>query len=331
MQDEIRFATFNALNLALPETRFYENHEPYSIARYDAKITWLAQQMDRLDADVIGFQEIFSQAALADVLARTRNYRSAQQIGVDPEPRDGVLTPSVALVTRLPVVTPPIFHAALPRNLSVTLPGLPLPMTAFTRPVLQAELALPRRGTLHAFVTHLKSKRPDTHVTDRDANPNMLGIGTLRSLLRRGTEALGLRYLLSDLLLAERVAVVVLGDFNDGAQSVSTQLVMGSDWDGGELSEERLFDCFRIQSRPVVPGAANFTHLHDGRLETIDHVLVSAGFHPQARQAIGEVLEVQYLNDHVAMRPEAASDHGQVLVRVRLLDPDRQVNNAEAN
>ena len=46
MSHEIRFATFNVLNLALPETRFYANQEPYSIAQYDAKISWLAQQMD---------------------------------------------------------------------------------------------------------------------------------------------------------------------------------------------------------------------------------------------------------------------------------------------
>ena len=65
MQQELRFATFNVCNLALPGVKYYEDQIPYSSEEYDAKISWIAQQLDRLDADVIGLQEIFSQAALS--------------------------------------------------------------------------------------------------------------------------------------------------------------------------------------------------------------------------------------------------------------------------
>ena len=51
----------------------------------------------------------------------------------------------------------------------------------------------------------------------------------LRSQIRRGAEALALRYLLIDVLSKKHMPVVVLGDFNDGAQSASTRLVMGED------------------------------------------------------------------------------------------------------
>ena len=62
MQQELRFATFNVCNLALPGMKYYDDQEPCTAAEYEAKTTWIAQQIDRLDADVIGFQEIFSQA-----------------------------------------------------------------------------------------------------------------------------------------------------------------------------------------------------------------------------------------------------------------------------
>ena len=64
MQQEIRFATFNVCNLAPPGVKLYDNLEPLTPEGYDAKANWIAQQLDQLDADVIGFQEIFSQAAL---------------------------------------------------------------------------------------------------------------------------------------------------------------------------------------------------------------------------------------------------------------------------
>ena len=321
MSHEIRFATFNVLNLALPETRFYPNQEPYSIARYDAKISWLAQQLDRLDADVIGLQEVFSQAALTDVLARTRNYRDAHQIGFDPVVDTAPLTPSVALISRLPVLGAPILHRALPRQLSVALPQSATPMTQFTRPILQVELGLPQQRKMQVFVAHLKSKRPDWLAAEAEADPDQLGIATLRSLIRRGAEALGLRYLVTDLMAREAVPVVVLADFNDVADSVSTQMVMGADMPGNDPFDMRLFDSVRIQSGGLSPQQVGYTHLHDGIFETIDHVLVSQQFNRASRHSIGEVVEVHYLNDHVSERPQAASDHGQVLVRLRLFDP----------
>ena len=327
MSQEIRFATFNVLNLALPHSRFYSNQEPYSIAQYDAKINWLAQQLDRLDADVIGLQEIFSQAALSDVLARTRNYRDAHQIGFDPQPGftdDGLpaaLTPSVALISRLPVLSAPLAHHTLPRGLSVVPPGAAQPMTRFTRPILQVELGLPGRRSIQVFVAHLKSKRPDWLTAEAEIASYQLGIATLRSLFRRGTEALGLRYLVTDQLHAARVPVAVLADFNDVADAVSTQMVMGSDARGGNPVDARLYDALQLQPGRGAHYGVDYTHLHDGVYETIDHILLSEEFQRGSKHAIGEVLEVHYLNDHVSQHLSAASDHGQVLVRVRLFDP----------
>ncbi|MEB0137027.1 endonuclease/exonuclease/phosphatase family protein [Actimicrobium sp. CCC2.4] len=322
MPHEIRFASFNVFNLALPGARFYEGQEPYSISQYDDKISWLAQQIDRLDADVIGFQEIFSQDALRDVLARTRYFRDAHHAGSDPQPRDGPLTPSVALVSRLPFAGVPVLHRNLPRQLAVALPDTAVPMTQFTRPILQVPLELPDGGTLQAFVTHMKSKRPDWNPGNTEDDPYHLGMASLRSLIRRGTDALGLRYLLTDLLLAQRVPLVVMGDFNDDAGAVTTHLVMGTGRRGKSALYERLFDCLRIQTGRDPSRDVGYTHLHDGAYLTLDHVLVSEEFHPASRYAIGEVLEVMYLNDHLGLRLAAASDHGQVLVRIRLFGQD---------
>ena len=44
--------------------------------------------------------------------------------------------------------------------------------------------------------------------------------------------------------------------------------------------------------------------------------------------AIGEVIDVIYLNDHVVMALPEASDHGQVLARIRLFDEARGLMDA---
>ena len=199
-------------------------------------------------------------------------------------------------------------------------------MTQFTRSILQVALRLPDGSTLQAFVTHMKSKRPDWNPDETEDDPYHLGMASLRSLIRRGTDALGLRYLLTDLQLAQRDPLVVMGDFNDDAGAVSTQMVMGTGRRGKSALYERLFDCAHIQTGNDRSRDIGYTHLHQGTYQTLDHVLVSEEFHPQSNYAIGEVLEVLYLNDHVGLRLAAASDHGQVLVRIRLFGDDAEAD-----
>lgn len=320
MQQELRFATFNACNLALPGMQCYPNMTPCTPEEYQAKTSWLADQLDALDADVIGFQEIFSQSALQDVLAKTRHYRHANHVGFDPDPALPYLTPSVALVSRLPLDREPFPHVQFPRRLAITLPDYATPTTAFTRPILQASVVLSGTVSMQVIVLHFKSKRPDFTPGETADDPYRHGIASLRSHIRRGAEALALRYLLLDIQQALPMPLVILGDFNDGAGAASTQLVMGETGQDGDAvgSPYRLFDCSRLQTQHAGAPDSRYSVIHDGRLETIDHILVSDFFNPAYPHAIGEVCEVSYFNDHLGRQLPHASDHAQVVARVRL-------------
>ncbi|RJX30256.1 MAG: endonuclease/exonuclease/phosphatase family protein [Oxalobacter sp.] len=320
MPKEIRFASFNVCNLALPGVKYYEKMEPYTRAEYDAKTTWIARQLDLMDADVVGFQEIFSQAALKEVLAKTRLYRQAHHAGFDPDTKVERITPSVALVSRLPITGNPVVYNDLPSDLHFPLPGNGRMVTHFTRPVLHTRLMLPGDRMMHTFVVHLKSKRPDYLQGEHEDNYRHLGIATLRSLVRRGTESLGLRLLLGKILEGNRDPAVVMGDFNDVITATTTRIVMGAGQHGREGFDERLFDSAAIARRQAVQGSVNYTDIHEGRFQTIDHVLVSEEFNPDSRYAIGAVEEVHYFNDHITLEMPEASDHGQVMARIKLFN-----------
>jgi endonuclease/exonuclease/phosphatase family metal-dependent hydrolase len=312
MQQEIRFATFNTFNLAPPGVRCYENLAPSTPEEYEAKLDWTAHQIDLLDADVIGFQEIFSQAVLKEVLARTRRYREATHLGFDPDPEAPRLTPSVALVSRLPVVSAAQPLAMFPGNVSMP-PGSRDP-DRFTRAPLHAEIELAPGVVIDVVVVHLKSRRPDYRSSDTGEDPNLYALACLRSLIRRGTEATALRVLLTDMAREKQRPRVVLGDFNDVADSVTTEIVLG---EGAPLAE-RMFDAARLRLTQDNQRNVGFSIVHESRHSTIDHILVSQEFNPRLPDAIGEVVDVVYLNDHLNLGLPEASDHGQVLARIRL-------------
>jgi len=319
MQQEIRFATFNVCNLAPPGMRFYDGLEPYTAQQYEAKLRWLAQQIDLLDADVIGFQEIFSQSALKDVLAASRRYRQAYHAGFEPlpDPHTGRLTPSVALASRLPLSNA-ASHAEFPHRLRVPLPDTPDAADRFTRPVLHAHIRLTPALPIHVMVAHLKSPLPDYRDAEQEVDPYRFGAAALRSLIRRAGEALGLRYLAIEQIQQQRMPLIVMGDFNDVANAATTQLISGSGRTDQQNFDELLFDSARIQTQQPAACDTAFTYQYRDRRDTIDHILVSEEFHPASRRAIGEVRAVEYVNEHLALRLPHASDHGIVLARISL-------------
>ena len=317
MQQEIRFATFNVCNLAPPGVKLYDNLLPTTPAEYEAKLNWTARQLDLLDADVIGFQEIFSQATLREVLARTTRYREAFHLGFDPDPAAMRLTPSVALVSRLPLAAPGKPMVEFPHGIELP-PGSRDP-ARFTRAPLHAVVTVSPDVTVDVVVVHLKSRRPDYRTGDTGEDPALYALACLRSLIRRGTEAAALRVLLTEMGRANRRPRVVLGDFNDVADSVTTSIVLGA----GTPLADRLYDASQVQRRVDHARHLGFSSVHEGHYSTIDHILVSEEFNAALPNAIGEVVDVLYLNDHLDLELAEASDHGQVLARIRLFDEAR--------
>ncbi|MBW3508527.1 endonuclease/exonuclease/phosphatase family protein [Janthinobacterium sp. NKUCC06_STL] len=319
MQEEIRFATFNVCNLAPAGAKLYDNLEPLSPAQYAAKAEWTARQIDLLDADVIAFQEIFSQAALRDVLSRTRHYREATVAGYDAMDPAGRMLPTVALVSRLPLAGAGIAWADFPTGVSVSAEDN---ACRFARAPLHVQVILPGGQLTDVVVVHLKSRRPDyRHGDGYDAASYALA--NLRSLQRRGAEAVALRMLASELGHSGRPRIV-LGDFNDIANAVTTAIVMGAGAPcepHGDMPEmrARLYDANAIQLRQDALRHVGYTNIHDSAYMTIDHILVSEHFHPASPRAIGVLQEVTYLNDHLLLGLPYASDHGQVLARIKLL------------
>jgi endonuclease/exonuclease/phosphatase family metal-dependent hydrolase len=322
MQQEIRFATFNVYNLAPPGQQLYDNLPVSTPEQYEAKLNWTARQIDLLDADVIGFQEIFSQAALREALARTDKYRNAVHVGFDPDPGAERLTPSVALVSRLPLAAPGVAHARFPAG--VAMPEGSRDADRFSRAVIHAAVLASPDCTIDVLVVHLKSKRPDYRNGEVADDPLLFGLASLRSLLRRGTEAVALRVLSTNLARENKRPQVVLGDFNDVADAVTTGIVLGS----GSTLCPRLYDACQLQTHQDHVRHVGFSMINEGCYSTIDHILVSEEFNAALPNAIGQVLDVVYLNDHLVLALPEASDHGQVMARIRLFDETRGLSDA---
>lgn len=81
---EFKVASFNVKNLIGADKEYYR-FERYTPEEHAWKENWLAVQLLELDADIVGFQEIFEQPALEAVIAETNALAEARNSAVIPD------------------------------------------------------------------------------------------------------------------------------------------------------------------------------------------------------------------------------------------------------
>ena len=154
----IRIATFNLYQFAAPPMAWYEADNTYKPADWEQKQAWIKAQLALMDADIVGFQEIFSTAEMRTLLAEA-GYPHVAMVddpGIDDDDDKVFVRPVVGLASRSPISA--IEPVALPPSVKA---GLRLPEDAgFSRPPVRAVVETEAFGDVVALVAHLKSKRP---------------------------------------------------------------------------------------------------------------------------------------------------------------------------
>jgi hypothetical protein len=319
-----KVGTFNLRNLVLPNHRYYGN-DVYSDEEYQKKKDWTRSQLDKMDAEIVGFQEVFHKAALEDVLNGTPLAGNVIVLGETGQ------SPTVGLASSFSLVIQQESVENIPAEILDIFPALPAEYAKFSRPVLKAKLALSDTLNVTVMVCHLKSKRPDIPDGKEQDDFAVQAAGEARSLLRRAVEAAGLRKLVLDELAGNNNPLILMGDFNDSTRSVTSNIIFGpSPWKFLKFEEKKkywdvvLYDAFDIMAQRSFKKDWP-THIYNGHYEELDHICVSQEFYFRNRDRIGDLEFVHVLDDHLQdstlssdRLPKWQSDHGQVVATVKL-------------
>ncbi len=232
-------------------------------------------------------------------------------------------------------------------------------LNRLSRPILKARVPMGRH-VVTVFNCHLKSKlgefprpegaafAPEADLTDYDAVARAMG--ALRAATRRMAEA----WVLRKLIVAELEAghpVIVMGDFNDSENAVSSEIIAGerpfknyawmrrhdaqkqndrySDAENEQIQEAinrvMLQSCEKLFVKKSLRDMV-YTSAFGGVFESIDQILLSRHFTSGPDQ-IAEMEYFSVFNDHLTdgSHPEApynklASDHGQIMAHLRLVE-----------
>ncbi len=317
----IKVGTFNLLNLALAGRTFY-GHQSYNPEEYARKQQWIRQQLTKMDADIIGFQELFDEQALKDLISDFPAYKAAH-ICVSQKKGGG---PAVALLSKYPIVASTVY-THFPDKLDID--GLEVPFEQFSRPVLSATIQVKKDLQLQVFVAHLKSKRPLVPAGIDRHDPREQAKGSARSLLLRACESNALRSIMLDSLEKTNLPHIALGDFNDTHTAVTTQIISGQapprNWPNKH--KRKAWDIVLYHAKDIQARQSErdtyYTHIHNGHYESLDHILVSQELVRENPNHVGKIVYVRVFNDHLIDATFSdspvkcwQSDHAQVVALI---------------
>lgn len=307
---DLKIATWNLRALMRPGYTPWPDQAPYSKREYKAKLDFLEARLRHLGAQVVGVQEVAQAEALDDLRERLDDLYPHHVVGE----RGSGSGLRVGVLSRYPVQHVGSHVEFAPEGLLRLEPGGAPISDRFRRPVLAVRLDV-AGSPLTLVNVHLKAKRPDYFPDEEPRGgdpgpvvPRSRAMG--RSLVARAAESVGLRALLGELQVQSKGAVVLVGDFNDGPASVTTQILGKRPPGGGGALETDEFYSTLEMARKLQPDLRVYTHIWEGAHEVLDHIVVSGDLAARFQ-------ELRCYNDHLADAPKdpALTDHGALVAR----------------
>jgi endonuclease/exonuclease/phosphatase family metal-dependent hydrolase len=268
--------TWNVENLFSPS-----QSDDSAIEEYEDKLKTLAEVISRLDADIVGVQEVGDPEAFDDLQARLDGLYPHQRLSTAPDSR-GI---RVGFLSKFPLEDgeeiidfPPPGLAGVPGQDN---DGDPVDVTRLSRGALRVAVTLPSGLKVSLINNHWKSKLltfPGGRFTTSNENERARVAGF--ALLKRTAEAVAIRVKANEFLVGNRDrGLIVLGDLNDVTEAATTQILNGPG--GSEIGTagfdrpDRGDDARLFNLAPLIPLERRFSRVFQGQGELIDHILVS--------------------------------------------------------
>lgn len=327
------------LNYIEPPNAYYELENIYSKTQWDKKEAWLSKQLSILDADIIGFQEVFSPEALKTLVSQHNLpfFQTVTDPGVDQHHIFN--QPVVAIASRFPIIsaTEVKVNESLIEELKLQADF------KFSRAPIRAEISINGFSTIIVYVVHLKSKRSkferetvDKSMDETAVREHMLADihGKWASNIQRGTEASMLYQDFVEQMCNKERPAIILGDFNDTIESATLQqLVAGRNMDklgnrfiSGLSKEERrsiarysLFDAFDLNTHGS-KSERKPTHYFANKGNTLDYILMTKDFNAEYDHSLANVSDFHVSNNHlenpIYENDAECSDHAPVVATI---------------
>ena len=312
----IKTATFNLFQFCSPEFSFYTKKEKFKKDDWEKKKNWIKEQLQKMDCDIVGFQEVFSQNELKNLcfLCGFEYFVFVETPNLD-EKTNTYKSTTVALASKFPI-----------KNIEKV--NRPDDFT-FAREPIKAIISLKEDLQIAVYVAHFKSNRlnefeykftKDSTLEEKKEKLNIaLKNNYSLSLKQRLNEAKALHFDIKKQILPS----ILLCDLNDREFSITIDALTNKRFYKNELKKDDfiLFDSYDIAPKKVYNPHPEFkglkrvpTSYFVGHGNTLDFIFVS-------KDLENCVKNHKVFDEHLQKNRNGTlkqSDHAQVVCEIEI-------------
>lgn len=321
---KLRLGTFNLYQFVEPPYAWYTRKGKFNPRQWLEKTTWIKHQIQTMDCDIIGFQEVFSQNALKNLVKPLGfdYFETVDSAKLSKNNPYKYVTTTVAIASKHPIVkleevkidTPSIQKHNLKGNI------------AFSRVPIKATIQLPNRQEILVYVCHLKSNRLNEFEYVFQADHSFAHKHALVSQALEGNYAKALKQrlceassLFFDIEKSQDKPAVVLCDLNDKEFSLTIDALSNKRYHHDESKEELLLHDPHPKNRATRRKATSY---FKNQGNVLDYIFISKHFHQENTDKIAQVSKYRVLDAHLKRDKKGSlltSDHAQVVCELTFM------------
>lgn len=324
----LRIGTFNLFQFITPEFSFYQKKEKIAPVEWEAKTQWIQQQVQTMNCDIIGFQEVFCPQEL-QVLLKDIGFDYFEVVDTPRKnPKDETIFTStlVAIASKYPIKKIQEVKVHVPSIKSHHFKG----HFKFSRKPIKAFISLPNGQDICCYVCHLKSNKDNEfeYVFDKKTTllekktciQSALENNNAPSLKQRLCEASSLFY---DMQKVKTMPKILMCDLNDKEYSLSIDALFNkayhfANYKSNPILKDPFYE-FKPKNHNPHPEKKEEgrtpTSYFLGKGNVLDYIFVSKEFLKNSVQSY------EILNDHLQKHKDGSirtSDHAQVVCEITL-------------
>ncbi|MFW2567268.1 endonuclease/exonuclease/phosphatase family protein [Aliarcobacter butzleri] len=312
---KLRVGTFNLFQFCSPPFSFYTKKEKFTPEEWNEKIAWCKNQLNLMNCDIVGFQEVFSNDELKNLCLEVgfKYFEIVDFAKVDKKNGKVYISTTVAIASKFPIIN---IEKIDTKNFK------------FARIPIKAIISLPNEKNITVYITHLKSNRENEFEYIFTKND------TLEDKLKKVEVALKDNYSLS---LKQRIneakilfydiksnktPTILMCDLNDKEFSITIDALTNKRFYNRSLKKDDylLFDAYYLHKPKIYNPHPEFkgikrtpTSYFAGKGNVLDYIFVS--------KELQKIIFYEVFDKHLQKNHNGSlkqSDHAQVVCEIEI-------------
>lgn len=331
----LRFATFNLFQFCTPDSSYYTRKEKFTIEQWNKKRVWIKEQIIKMNCDVIGFQEVFSDDDLKNLCKELgfEYFICVDKAKKDKKNPNIYISTTLALASKYPIKKTSLVKVHIPSIKKYDFQG----HFKFSRVPIKALIEFPNNLNITVYVNHFKSNRlnefeyiftkKDTLKEKKEQVKNALQNNYSPALKQRLCETSSLYY---D-FLRTKTPIVFLCDLNDREFSLAIDVLTNKAYhENLQRDFNILHDAYYLYDKKVYnphPEQKEIkrtpTSYYQSYGNVLDYIFVSKEFDKRYKKHLGKINSYEVFDEHLQENKDGSllqSDHAQVVCEISIKD-----------